>query len=203
MRALCRCQAGTATSEPWTGGSTGRVGGPRQEAGRWPTGPWRGPAAGAGPNHNHAAQARSPPKSCLIGKGISGCCRSDTDQRPAPLGAEAAASTPGLLNLSCSSPPGFCWVELLAGAFVCFDLAKTLPGLAFEARRLNRLHRLKVGRARIDLDTVDQHRQPNVLQARSLLRHIGAGEFIATLFQHLRQQSCSVIWLSRVGWVAS
>jgi hypothetical protein len=95
-----------------------------------------------------------------------------------------------LLNLSCSSPPGTPYSLGGAGAFVCFDLAKTLPGgLAFEARRLNRLHRLKVG---LVLTLI-----PSISIGSRIVFKLAACFItlarVSSSVQHLRQQSCSGI----------
>src|SRR6516165_7512057 len=70
---------------------------------------------------------------------------------------------------------------LLRRALVGENLPEQVPRLALEARQPHGLDWIEIGRARVDLDTLDDHRQLQVLHIRCLLHDVGAGELIAAL----------------------
>ena len=57
--------------------------------------------------------------------------------------------------------------------------------LAVEAPHLGLLDRREIGRAGIDRDAGQQHRQFEIVQAGRLLHHVLAGQLVAALLQHL------------------
>src|SRR6267378_8466079 len=100
-----------------------------------------------------------------------------TPQRSvAPRGTRGAPRSPGYFSARS-------WL-LLRGVV---NLAEVDPPLAVELGELLLLDRVEVRRPGVDLDTRQQHRQPEILQARGLLHDVGTRKIAARLLEHLNQ----------------
>src|SRR5262252_11015798 len=92
------------------------------------------------------------------------------------------------------------WPGALLSVFPASDLSRLCPGstdrtgqdrtewnvtLAIEAPHLGLPDRREIGRAGIDRDAGQQHRQFEMLQVSRLLHHILAGQLVAALLEHL------------------
>src|SRR5262245_23893893 len=75
--------------------------------------------------------------------------------------------------------PAAARLSLLRRALVGENVPEQLPSLALKPRQAHGLDRIKIGRARVYLDTLDDHRQLQVLHIRRLLHDVGAGEVVA------------------------
>ena len=83
-------------------------------------------------------------------------------------------------------------------------LAEQHPALAVEARELQLLERIEVGRTGVDLDPGQQHRQLEILEAGGLPHHVLARQLVAALLEHLHQglRGTVAIHVEDIGEVA-